>query len=167
MASQVDLKDPKQQEEIKSRYELDNIDMLMLKHLSKYPTTTATELSAIVGLQRSAVSKRLAKPAFKRALDDVMADTKEVMKRNALAAARRLGKLINSKDDSTALNAIKVALTPFVQKMFADEGVNVVPMIRTYETTVAVDGTLVQKMIEAEIERDGTKNDDVIEAVVS
>jgi hypothetical protein len=167
MANQVDLKEPKQQEELKARYELDNIDMMMLKHLSKFPATTATELAGIVGLQRPAVSKRLAKPAFKRALDEVMADTKEVMKRNALAAARRLGKLINSKDDNTALNAIKIALTPFVQKMFADESVSVVPMIKTYETTVAVDGSLIQKMIEAEIERDAKKTDDVIEAVVS
>jgi hypothetical protein len=160
MANQVDLKDPKQQEELKSRYELDNIDMLMLKHLSKFPATNATELAGIVGLQRSAVSKRMAKPAFKRALDDALATTKDVMQRNALLAARRLTKLIQSEDTTVAINAIKIALTPFVQKMLAEETQAVVPVIRTYETTVAPDGSLVQKMIEAEIERDSKKTID-------
>jgi len=167
MANQVDLKEPKQQEELKARYELDNIDMMILKHLSKFPTTTATELAVIVGLQRPAVSKRMAKPAFKRALDEILADTKQVMQRNALAAAKRLSKLIQSEDTSVALNAIKIALTPFVQKMLAEETQAVVPVIRTYETTVAPDGSLVQKMIEAEIERDSKKVDDVIDAVAT
>jgi hypothetical protein len=95
------------------------------------------------------------KEAFKRAWDEVLADTKSVMQKNALMAAKRLAKLIQHDDDEIALNAIKVALAPWVQQQLAMANAAPVIMntVKTYETTVTSDGSLVQQMIEAEVSR--------------
>jgi hypothetical protein len=157
MVSKVDLKDPKQSHSLANRYELDNIDMALLRHLSKFPDTPHAHLAKLVGIQRGAVSKRMKKEAFKRAWDEVLADTKDIMQKNARLAAKRLTQLIQSDDKTVAINAIKIALTPWMQQYMAqnqDSGSSV----KVYETTVAVDGTLVQKVIELEAERDAKKN---------
>jgi len=155
MVNKVDMKDPKQSHSLSNRYELDNIDMALLRHLAKFPDTPHAHLAKLVGIQRSAVSKRMKKEAFKRAWDEVLADTKSVMQKNALMAAKRLAKLIQHDDDEIALNAIKVALAPWVQQQLAMANAAPVIMntVKTYETTVSSDGSLVQQMIEAEVSR--------------
>lgn len=169
MSSKIDMKDPKQAQFLANRYELDNIDMALLRHLSKFPDTPHTELAKMVGLQRAAVSKRLKKPAFKKAWDEVLADTKDIMQKNAKLAAKRLTQLIASEDNSTALNAIKIALAPWVQEYMARIGAEPVQQIgtRVYETTVQVDGSLVQKVIELEAERGGQAGNVVDAEIIS
>jgi len=165
VAGKVDLKEPKQAQFLANRYELDNLDMILLRHLSKFPDTPHTELAKLVGLQRAAVSKRLKKPAFKKAWDEVIADTKDIMQKNARLAAKRLTQLIASEDNTTAINAIKIALAPWVQEYMAKIGAEPVPQMgtRVYETTVQVDGSLVQKVIELEAERGG-QSGEVVDA---
>lgn len=153
MVNKVDMKDPKQSHSLSNRYELDNIDMALLRHLAKFPDTPHAHLAKLVGIQRSAVSKRMKKEAFKRAWDEVLADTKSVMQKNALMAAKRLAKLIQHDDDEIALNAIKVALAPWVQQQLTSVAPVIMNTVKTYETTVSSDGSLVQQMIEAEVSR--------------
>lgn len=104
-------KQPERKQRIYDKFNFDDVDKILFATLSRYPETTKTDLADLVGLSRSAVAKRLDKPAFRRAMEEFLGTLEEHICRVQLAAIRRLGALVQSKDEKVALDACRFALT--------------------------------------------------------
>jgi hypothetical protein len=126
------------------KYELDGVDRIMLKQLVQYPNTTQVELGQLVSLTKQAVNARVNKPAFKAALNDVLGSTEEHLKEAARRAARRLKKLVDHDDPEIAAPFVKMALANHLTQKV---DLTLQPVVR-YKTTVEVDGTLLQQVID-------------------
>ena len=97
-------------------YSLDEVDHTLLKHLIEYPKSSLEDLGKVVGLHKSSVHKRYHKPAFQKALQDMRAETWEIIKKAQNQASRALLKLTRSKDEKIALEAAKALLAPYLNK---------------------------------------------------
>lgn len=135
-------------EKVTAEYELDLVDKQILKLKSIDPHLSCREIGEKIGIHWSVIAYRLRKPRFKQVWDSIMETTQQAMERNARRAAQRLYDLINHKNERIALDAIKIALSPWMNQF--THQVNVQPSV-TYKTTVQADSTLLQEVIEAEI----------------
>ena len=104
------LRKKKRHETIAEKYRLDNIDQLLIRHLSEYPESTIQDLAALISYSRTGTRKRLDKPALKRALSEVQQTTDEKLKKVSHTAIKRLTELIVSGDERIALDACKTVL---------------------------------------------------------
>lgn len=141
--------------------ELDIIDKEILKMKSLDPFLTTRQIAKKLGVHQATIAYRLRKPRFKQVWDSIMETTSQAMERNARRAAQRLFELINHKNERIALDAIKLALSPWINQY--THQVSVAPTV-TYKTTVQADSSLLQEVIEAEVQRElpETENESVI-----
>lgn len=136
-------------ENVGSPWELDSIDNLLLKHLIKYPAATNQSLGDLVGLGERAIRARRSKPEFERAFMELTASTQTHLKEAARRAASRLKRLVDDDDKDIAMQAMKLALSNHLgNKQQVD--VTLAPKI-VYRTSVQVDGSLLQEVVEAEV----------------
>lgn len=127
--------------------DLDIIDKEILKMKSLDPLLTTRQIAIKLGVHQATIAYRLKKPRFRQVWDSIMETTTQAMERNARRAARRLMELIDHKNPRIALDAIKLALSPWINQY--SHQVSIAPTV-TYQTTVEADGTLLQQVIEAE-----------------
>jgi|GEM_PF-3378220 len=130
-------------------YELDVVDKQILKLKSMDPRLDIRTIAKKVGMHYGTISKRMDKPAFKRAWDAVNESTIEIMERNAKKAAYALGKLIEEDDKKIKLEAIKLSLSPILNNHSHQVSVS---QEVVYRTTVQPDSSLLQQVIDAEVE---------------
>lgn len=128
--------------------QLDAIDKYILKIKSIDPQTDVRTIAKKLGVHHATIAYRLRKPKFRQAWDALMETTAQAMERNARRAAERLYYFINHKNDRIALEAIKLALSPYINQF--THQLNLAPTI-TYRTTVEPDSSLLQTVIEGEL----------------
>lgn len=135
-------------ERVAAQYELDILDKQILKIKSLDPFIDCRTIAKKLGVNFATVSLRLKKPRFKMVWDSIMETTTEAMEKNARKAAQRLSELIGHKNERIALEAIKLALSPWINQH--SHQISVAPTV-TYKTTVQADSTLLQEVVEAEV----------------
>lgn len=139
---------PEKLKSIADKYELDDNDRFIMKHIIQFPKITNRELGAMLGMHLTGIHARRKKPAFIKAYKDLQDSAGDLLVRAARDAARRLIALVNDPDKNVALKAIRMALTPYLGPQ---NEMNIsVPILKVYDTTVKPDGTLFQQVIEAE-----------------
>ena len=129
-------------------YELDVVDKQILKLKSLDPRLDVRTIAQKVGMHYATISKRMDKPAFRRAWDSINETTFEIMERNAKKAAYALGKLIDEDDKRVKLEAIKLSLSPILNNHTHQVAVSTEVV---YKTTVQPDSSLLQQVIEGEV----------------
>lgn len=128
--------------------ELDIIDKEILKMKSLDPLLTTRQIALKLGVHQATIAYRLKKPRFRQVWDSIMETTTQAMERNARRAAQRLYQLIDHKNERIALEAIKLALSPWINQY--THQVSIAQDV-TYKTTVQPDGSLLQEVIDAEV----------------
>lgn len=137
----------KELNKLQVEYELDVIDRQILTLISQDIMLTSRTIAEKIGMSYTAVSKRMKKRGFVLAYENLTQTTAQIMEANAKKAARRLGKLIEDDEKKIALEATKLALSPYLnQHHHTVTQANVM----VYKTTVQPDGSLLQSVIEAE-----------------
>lgn len=101
----------------------DDIDKQILTVLLERSGIKDRELGIIVGLSREQTNRRKNRPAMKRALEEARLDALAVFQRNQGRAARRLGALIDAKDEMVSIRACLAHLAPLLREV-ADSGGN-------------------------------------------
>jgi predicted lipoprotein len=129
-------------------YKLDVVDKQILKLKSLDPRLDIRTIAEKVGMHYATISKRMDKPAFRRAWDAINETTFEIMERNAKKAAYALGKLIDEDDKRIKLEAIKLSLSPILNNHTHQVAVSTEVV---YKTTVQPDSSLLQQVIEGEV----------------
>lgn len=149
------IKDRKSPEEIAAAIralsddlELDIVDKEILRLKSLDPFLDVRTIATKLGVHHATIAYRLKKPKFRKVWDQIMETTAEAMERNARRAAQRLFDLINHKNERIALDAIKLALAPYINQF--THTVAASPVV-TYRTTVQADSSLLQEVIEGEV----------------
>lgn len=102
------------EEEKVHKYLLDELDRKIIKLIMDFPEMKRIDLAKEVGLSEGHLYKRIGRPSFKKFLADLLADTGEIMAKNATLASRKLAALINHADPNIALQAVRMALHPFL-----------------------------------------------------
>ena len=90
------------------KFELDLIDMAMLKLYSQYPQITDKEVGIIVELTSWQVNRRKNKDKFQGALRELFSSSQEIIDNNVTKAARKYVELL---DDSSYIIVEKAART--------------------------------------------------------
>lgn len=164
--AELDAREPTEEEieRAKMYYSLDDKDREILKLVLQYPEISDQDISAVLHMHRSTVRFRRLKPSFMAAYNDLMQSTRELLAEAAKAGARRLIQLVKCDDKQIAVQAIKIALAPYINQL--QHNVSAAP-IRIFETSLTASGDLIQQVIEAELNGlasriEGTKSDDVI-----
>lgn len=132
-------------EQAKKEFELDKLDERIIQLLVEYPTMAKTKIAKLCGVSNQTLYNRMKKPTFKRALEDLQKNAGALLQDVQTAAMRRLRRLINSSDESIALNAVKLALTP----VFNQSTVNVNNLEeRIYRVQFGEGGQIFQETID-------------------
>ena len=127
--------------------ELDVVDKQILNLISQNMMITCREIADKIGMSFTSVSKRMKKPKFMQAYEEITHTTAQIMEKNAKKAARRIGEFIEDDEKKIAIEACKIALSPYLnQHSHTVTQQNVV----VYKTTVQSDGSLLQSVIEAD-----------------
>ncbi len=134
-------------DEIKSsiveKYELDNIDQLLLKHLAKFPDTTVSEMARLIDYSPTGTQKRLQKTAFKKALAELQESTDDALQKIAHRAINKLSTLIESEEQRVALKACEVTLTHYFNQKRLAHGLHVGDI--TFTTRIGEDGVIMRE----------------------
>lgn len=128
--------------------ELDDFDRLLLKMLASYPDIKSTKLAKIFNTSESFIRIRRKKPAFRLALQRLMATTNSLLEEAAQKAARKLIELIDHENPAISLAAVKIALT----RHLATLPDSVRERIVAYKTIITSDGNLLQEIVKEEIQ---------------
>lgn len=131
---------------IAQRYELDPIDLEILKYRVKDKHISIRELARVVEVTTLTIQRHLEKPAYKSAYEELTASTDTLLKKAAREAAIRLIDLIKKGDKDVALKACRVALAPYINQ----HTVTAPPSVK-FVTTVTPDGNLVQEVMTMEL----------------
>ena len=144
----------KKSKQIVEKYELDNIDQLLLYHLTASPDTPLKELALLTGYSITGIRKRLKKPSLNKALSEVQQATDQALKALAHRAIRKISELIDTENKKIALEACKLALTQHTLRSptEADQGIREV----IYRTRFGENGQLISE--KEEIPYEGPKN---------
>lgn len=102
--------------------ELDPMDAEILKLAVVHPGLTQEQIGDLVGLGRQAVNERMNAEKFKRAIAIATRTAIEIFDANKAAAARKLGELIQSKNDYVSLRAAVAHLWPHIHTSAKDGG---------------------------------------------
>lgn len=124
-------------------FEIDARDRMILQILVDHPDSTNNEIGKAIGVSNAAISKRRNKPAFKKAYADLMSTTDDLMARAQKMSARRLLTLIKDADKKIALEAMKLALSPLMNKHQVDIHKEII-----FQTRIGTQGQLMQEVIE-------------------
>lgn len=130
---------------IVEKYELDNIDQLLLRQLTEFPDTSASELARLINYSHTGTKKRLQKPALKKAVAEAQGSTDEHLQRAAHQAARKLSELINSDDPKISLKGCELALKLYNERM---QGHDISPTEIIFKTRIGESGQLIQEVQE-------------------
>jgi hypothetical protein len=93
----------------------DDVDRTLLSLLASKPGITDGELAAVVGKARETVNRRKNRPIFQAALEELRLEPLVVFQRNQIKAARKLGQLIDAKDEQVAVRASLAHLSPLLR----------------------------------------------------
>ncbi len=126
------------------KYQLDNIDQLLLKHLARFPDTTTSELARLVGYSPTGTQKRLQKPAFKKALAELQEATDSALERIARRAINKLETLLDSDEQKVTLKACEITLAHYFNLKRLTKGVPLADI--TFTTQIGDDGTILRAM---------------------
>lgn len=137
----VSKKAPPRKEIDLNLFELDPVDHKLIQMKMEYPKISVRELALHVGFSPSGLNKRMSRPAFKKALADLAQHAQELLADTQTQAMRRLKRLISSKDESIAMQAVRLALTPMLNVSTID--VTTTKEIR-YRTQFGEQGQLFQ-----------------------
>lgn len=129
-------------------FEIDEKDRRMLQVLVDHPDISNISMSKLVGMSPTTISRRKSKPAFVKAYRDLMATTDDLMKRAQKMAARRLLQFIKDPDKKIALEAMKMALSPLMNKHSLEIKEEVI-----FQTRIGTQGQLMQEVIEVDSSR--------------
>jgi uncharacterized protein YaiI (UPF0178 family) len=134
-------------ESLMIEYELDVVDKQILNLLSQDLMLTTRDIAAKVGMTYPSIAKRMKKRGFILAYEHITQTTAQIMENNAKKAARRIGRFIEDDEKKIALEACKIALSPYL-----NQHTHVVTQqnVMVYKTTVQPDGSLLQAVIEAD-----------------
>jgi|GEM_PF-6802925 hypothetical protein len=127
--------------------ELDDFDRLMIKMIASYPDIKSTKLAKIFNTTESFIRLRRKKPAFRLALQKILATTDSLLEEAAQKAARKLIELIDHENPAISLAAVKIALTRHLNSL-PD---TIKDRIIAYKTSITPDGTLLQEIVKEEI----------------
>lgn len=129
-------------------FEIDARDRAILQLLVDHPESTNNEIGKAIGVSAPAISKRRNKPAFKKAYADLLSTTDELMARAQKMSARRLLTMIKDPDKKIALEAMKLALGPLLNKHSVDITKEII-----FQTRIGTQGQLMQEVIEVDSKR--------------
>jgi histone H3/H4 len=114
--------DPKRQAEMREKlitrlgddYKIDNLDRAILSLMAQYPSITQEEIAKACGMNRSAIAKRVNKPAFKTAMNEFNKGILQVLIEAQSDAIKQMRKLVNATDidNDTRIAAARVILSP-------------------------------------------------------
>ena len=94
------------------RYDLDDTDAAMLRHVMSEPAISAKELGKLVGLSDKQIERRRRREGFKTALRKLLIEPVEIIQNAVRQVARRYVQIANSPDDRIAERACaKILLT--------------------------------------------------------
>lgn len=93
----------------------DDIDKTILNFLLNKPGMTDGEIATAIGVRRETVNRRKNRPAFQAALEESRLEPIVIFQRNQARAARKLGQLIDAKDEQVAVRAALAHLAPLLK----------------------------------------------------
>lgn len=135
-----------------SSHELDDVDRKIIKMLlGAKVTPTNEQIGEALGYSRNQIQIRRTREIFVEAMRELEMSTEDHLKEAAARAARRVKKLVDHDDPKIAEPFVKMALHKQLSKTTVD--VNLAQKT-IYRSTVQVDGTLLQEVLQEEL--DGT-----------
>lgn len=143
---------PKKKPDASFEYLVDDTDRRILALMVRYPGIRHAAIADVVGVTKSMVGKRVGRPAFKAALQDLEETADSVLQGAAQKAARKIVKLIDAEDGNIAIQACKIALHQQLAKSQVDLSVN---GKITYRTTVNPDGSIIQEALAEDARQKG------------
>lgn len=99
-----------------NKFNIDEVDKILLAHLANYPGATLKELGELINYTEGGVQKRMKRPAFQKAMERLNEKTMDILARVQRRATQRLMELVNDNDPRIALDAVRMALTPMLNK---------------------------------------------------
>jgi len=138
--------------------DLDNVDRQIIAYIHEFPNAEQKEIADHVGMNQSAISKRLKRPAVQKYWREQKKTTDEHMLKNEHQAAIRVGKIIRGDDSKLALDASKFAL----QSRIVAKSEHTENRIIVFRSSIKDDGTIHRELIEQSIKEDeeGDKDKD-------
>lgn len=98
----------------KAALELDHVDGEILRLMLQYPKITQEAIGDAIGLSRKQVNGRINAPKFQNALQVATRSALEIFESNKARAARKLGSLLDSKDEHIAIRAAIAHMWPHI-----------------------------------------------------
>lgn len=130
------------------QWELDEVDREILKVMVDYPDISASDVAEAVNITPYQLKARQDRPSFRRAHEDLTATAEAYMKHVQASAVRKLHALVRDNDKKIALQAIKIALQPMLNKQ--EININQRREI-VFRTKIGESGQLLQEVIEVEV----------------
>jgi hypothetical protein len=128
-----------------NEFDLDKLDERLIQLIVEYPAMPKTRIAKLCSITKQTLYNRMKKPSFKRALEDLQKNAGSLLSDVQTAAMRRLRRLIQSSDETIALNAVKLALAP----VFNQSTVNVNNLEeRIYRVQFGEGGQMFQETID-------------------
>ena len=97
-------------------YKMEDIDREIIRLLVDYPDIKNKDLARVLSTNVEDIQSRKGKAIVKKALIELFQTNKELLVRTQQIALHRLMKLIQSTDESIALRATQIALTPMMNE---------------------------------------------------
>lgn len=97
-------------------YQLQDIDREIIRLLVDYPDIKNKDLARVLSTNVHDIASRKGKAIVKKALIELFQTNKDLLVRTQQMALHRLMKLIQSPDESIALRATQIALTPMMNE---------------------------------------------------
>lgn len=96
-----------------AEFQLDDVDKAVIAVMNRFPGATTEQLAQTIGYSTSGMSKRINRPAFKQAMEEMKKGVLELLVDVQVSALRKLKKIIESDPDvANVLQATRQALMP-------------------------------------------------------
>ena len=102
------------------KYELDEVDMKILRLLIDYKKISNIAIGEIVNLTNKQVGRRRKRPAFKKVLFEYLSKPIDIIVSAKPEAAIRLKRLTKSKDEKIAIKACELVLGDDLKEKSSD-----------------------------------------------
>ncbi len=100
----------------KAAITFDEVDKAILQLKIQHPGITQKTIAEVLGYTRQQINVRINAAKFKRALDEIAMTAIQVFESNQARAARKLGLLIDSVDETVAIRASIAHLWPIIHR---------------------------------------------------
>lgn len=140
---------------VTEKYRLDAKDQQLLALVMEYPDAPLHELGEVLGgISKQAVHQRVTKPAFKKALSELLMQQEDLIAKIRNRALRKLQGLLNSNNERIALEAARLALGAILDpKSGADISM---PVSITFKTRISESGSVTREVETIEAEKTNT-----------